>query len=346
MSGYTFLHCLASVASPTILTASGAFLSYKKWFDGHLISQVLKATFDFMMPLYLIFSVPKVYSRDDLWQVWPLLISPLILVPFLYILGTIFVRLFSIPPKMHTSITGIYSFASIGNIGILMVKNSCASFGSLAGEKHCDKAIGYICMMWLPFIITVYTLFIVGLRKDSQQESQRFFPVFLYYLMTPVPIAAMLANIIGMIPGSNWFLYNEDSIGFMFTDSAMLIGYCGILFSQIVVGSSITINLKKKVMLKNWKIAAVVVSRDVVVPGICLLFVKTMWENGLFYDDRVMAFTIFIGLSSQPAFLLMSFAGEFGLDVEDVQKIVLWVYITSPFTLALSSYIFFLVISS
>lgn len=345
MSGYTFLQCLASVVSPTLLTASGAFISYMKWFDSHFITQILKATLDFMLPIYVIFSLPKVYSREELWQVWPLFISPLVIVPFLYLLGKICVHLCVVPVTMRTSLTSIYSFASVGVIGILMLKSSCEPYGPLAGEKHCKLGIGYICMMWLPFNLIMYLMILPGLRKDSQQEGEPFFPVFLQYFMVPVPVATMFANILGMIPGTNWFLFDEDSIGFMFTDSAMLIGYCGIMFSQIIVGGSITINLKDQGKLEKWKIILIVISRNIIVPGICLLFVLTMWKNGLFYDDKVMAFTVFIGLAAQPAFLLMNLAESFGLEIQDAKKIILWVYITSPLTLVFSSYIFFLSIT-
>jgi hypothetical protein len=344
MSVNVFLHCIASVVSPTLLTASGAFISYKKWFDAHLITQIFKATLDIMLPIYLIFTVPQVYSRSDLWQVWPLLVCPLLIVPVLYLLGLLSVKLAGVPKNLIHSLTSIYSFASIGNIGILMVKNTCAPFGALYGESNCDKIIGYICMMWLPFNLIMYLLLLPGLRKDSGKDQEPFFPVFLQYFIVPVPVAAMAANLIGLIPGAYWFLYDKDSIGFMFTDSALLIGYCGIMFSQITVGSSISVDINNQVQISKGKIAWLVISRDLAVASVVLSFVVVFWNYGLFYGDKVMAFTVFIGLSAQPAFVLMSVMKDFGIQVEEVRKVVLWIYIISPVTLILEAYVFFLVI--
>lgn len=344
MSGHTFLQCLASVVSPTILTLSGAFISYKKWFDAHLISQIFKATLDLMLPIYVIFSVPKVYSRSDLWQVWPLLVSPFLIVPLLFLLGYLCSKLLQIPSRILFSVTSIFSFASIGNIGILMVKSSCSSFGPLNGEENCDKSIGYICMMWLPFNIIMYLLMVPGLRRDSKQTEGSFFPVFLHYFIVPVPVAAMAANLIGMIPGSYWFLYDRDSIGFMFTDSALLIGYCGIMFSQMIVGSSISVDIKTPTCVSGKKIFWAVGFRSFAVPAVVLAVVIGMWDFGLFYGDRVMAFTVFIGLAAQPAFVLMNVIRDFGIQVDTVRNIILWVYVLSPVSLVVSSYFFFLAI--
>ena len=332
------------MVSPVLLTASGAFVCYKKWFDATINTQILKATTDFMLPLYVLFSLPRAYSASEVWQLWPLIVSPVLLLPLLGLMGYLFVLLVNVPAHQRYSVSSVFCFASIGNMSILVVRSCCSTYGSLHREEACDRALPYICMMWLPFNIVMFLMACPLFKKESGFTGEKLSTVIFRNFLLPLPIAAVIANLLGAIPGINWFLYDKDSVGYMFTDCAMIVGYTGILFSQMVVGSNMTLDLKDKVQMSRGKIIWIATTRNIFTPAVVLLYVYIMWNAGLLYDDRVMAFAVFIGLSSPSSFMILMLMKDFGMDTKEVTLIILWVFITSIVTMTLSVFFFFLVI--
>jgi hypothetical protein len=295
-----------------------------------------------MLPLYVLFSLPKAYDRASLFELWPLLLSPLILVPILFLLGLLSSWLINLPRGLHVPISSVFAFSSIGNIGILMGSSTCSSFGPIKNTSdQCSFMIPYLCMTWLSFNIVMFLLAVPALYLESGTRTEPLSTTLFRYLLLPLPVAAVVANIIGLIPGAVTFFFDKDSVGFMFTDSAHLIGYCGIMFSQIIVGSTITLNVKETSEL-GWKVVAwVVLCRNLVVSAVVLGYVWLLWTNGLFYGDKVMAFAVFIGLAGPPSFMILLMMENFAMPTQETLLVILWVFITAPVTITASSYILF-----
>lgn len=339
-----FQEAAASMVSPILLTLSGSFICYKKWFDSVINAQILLATTEFMLPLYILFTLPRVYESNNIWELWPLMISPMIILPLLGLMGYFLVWLVDIPKNQRFSIASMYSFSSIGNISILIVKSCCSTYGSLHREDTCDISLPYICMMWLPFNIVMFLMACPLFKKESGFNEESIWNILLHKLLLPLPVAAVVANAIGIIPGMNWFLFNEDSPGYMLSDCAIIVGYTGILFSQMIVGSNMTLNAKEKVDLDKGKIIWIALTRSIFTPAVVLLYVYLMWIHGALYDDRVMAFGIFIGLSSPPSFMILTMMKEFKMDTRDATLIKFWIFGFSVVTMTLSIFFFFLLI--
>lgn len=340
----TLLRCFASIVPVALITISGMVLCYKKWFDDVTNSQILKASTYVMLPLYILFALPKAYDSDDILGLWPLLICPLVVIPSLGVIGYICTVIINVPINLKYSISSVYCFSSIGNIGIIVIKSCCSSYGPLYSQDNRDKAIPYLCLMWLPFNILLYCIICPLFIKESKYTDGSTSNLLLKYLLSPLPVSAYVANIVGMIPGSIWFLFDKDSPGYMLTDSAMLVGSSGILFSQMVVGSKILINMNVKLKLDKITIAWIVLSRNVFVPGFVLGFTYMMWHYNAFGDDKVMAFVVFIGLSVPSSYMILIIMEQFKMEDQEVTVIILWIFITSFFTMTSSMYIFFVLI--
>ena len=237
-----FVYCLASIVPATVYTLAGGYLCHKKWLDNTINSQIITATTEIMLPLYVLFSLPRAYNSNELWDLWPLIVSPFIIIPILWLISYLCVLFIKAPKNLRFSIASLYCFSSIGNIGILMVKSSCSVYGPLQKTHDCENALGYLCMMWLPFNILLFVSCCPLFKIDSGYKERKTTDIILKYLLSPLPITAFIANILGVIPGMDWFLFDKESIGFMFSDSALLVGNSGIIFSQMIVGSRIALN--------------------------------------------------------------------------------------------------------
>ena len=96
--------------------------------------------------------------------------------------------------------------------------------------------------------------------------------------------------------------------------------------------------------MSKWKIGWIVLTRSILTPGVVLLYVYLLWSFGVFYDNKVIAFVIFIGLSTPPSYMIMVLMEDFKMESKDVTFINLWIFITSVVTMTLFSYFFFLLI--
>lgn len=334
-----FISVSASIVLPATLTISGAFLCHKKWFDKEINSHLFKSTTDFMLPLYNLFTLPRAYDREEIWELWPLIASPFIVMPVLFIVGLIAGFIIKVPNNLRYSIASTYSFSSLGNMGILMVRSSCSTFGALYGESQCDKAVSYLCMLWLSLYFTMTILSVTFYRRDSSYIGESLSSTLIRYFLQPFPILALIANIVGIIPGTGWFLFNKDSVGYMLTDSAVIIGNCGIMFSQIIIGCEIPLNWRQEIALDKWHLAWLAFSRHFIVSTLVLLYVGFLWHYDLLYGDKVMAYTIFIGLSMPPPFMILVVMQHYGMEVKDVLVLILWMFIISPIAIVPASLI-------
>ena len=339
-----FEESIAAMVPSILITLSGIFICYKKWFDANINIQMLQATTDFMLPLYVLFSLPYAYKTNELWKLWPLIVSPIIVVPILAIVGFLCALLVDAPRHLRYSVSSVYCFASIGNIGILILKSSCSHYGLLRNEDNCSFAIPYRCMMWLPFNIIMFFIAIPFLSKEGGYNGEKTSNLLLKYLMLPLPVAAVVANVLGAIPGMTDFLFNKDSIGYMLTDCALIIGYTGILFSQMNVGSNMILDSNEKMIMSKWKILWIAISRNIFVPAVVAFYVNLMWDGGLLYDDKVMAYVIFIGLSAPSTFMILIFMKQFGINDKEIKVIILWIFITAGFTMIFSIFLFFIIL--
>ena len=203
---YTFLRCIAMYVPVVLLALSGWFLGYKSWFNMDANESLMRVTVNFMFPLYVIFSLPKIYSEHGFWELWGLIISPIVVILFLLLIGLACVFLVGVPRSYKFSVLCIYFLPSMGTYSIILAKNSCANYGPLHNNDNCDYIVSYFCMMWLPYIIIANILTCSLLKKDTGDERKTF-DLIIKYSILPLPVSCVIANIIGVIPSINYFLY-------------------------------------------------------------------------------------------------------------------------------------------
>ena len=125
----------------------------------------------------------------------------------------------------------------------------------------------------------------------------------------------------------------------------MNLGVAGIVFGQATLGSNLILLKKEKTNVLSYSyIGSVILFKNLLMPLVSLGIIYLCWVLGVFGDNVVSAYIVFICFCSPTAFLLLLICQNLDYGVKICTWLMLGIYIFAIPTLIIFSYIFFIVI--
>jgi malate permease and related proteins len=163
---------LSGVLSCMLMIGLGYLLTYRGWFNaeiGHLFSRMAMCI---AIPLYMIVSMIKSYTKEDLLQAGVAVTVPLMSMLILYAVGFVISSFVRVADFRRGAFQAMFFVANSGFIGFPV---NVALFG--------DKALPYAVIWYLVQSLLFWTLGAWGLSKDG--------PKFVRFEKGPAAVAAM-----------------------------------------------------------------------------------------------------------------------------------------------------------
>jgi len=193
--------------------------------------------------------------------------------------------------------------------------------------------------------------------EDDPEESQKSTPqeetqsndslttiqIIKKNVLSPIPICSAFGFILGLIPGLKSVFFDSSAPLLPLSDSAETIGFTGIVVSQMILGSNLILTKGAERKVSNWYTVVVVALRTVIIPLIGMLYTWALWEAGAFQGDVVMAYVGFLSFLSPTAVTVLIMCQLLNNGIEEATSIMLYMYLTSIFTITGFSYTFFLI---
>ncbi len=147
---------LSGVISCMLMIGLGYLLTRKGWFNeetGRLFSRLAMGV---AIPVYMIVSISRTYTRQDLLQAGIALALPAVLMLVLYAIGDVAARLFAIPEHR---VGGFRTMTFASNSGFIGFPVNVALFG--------EQALPYAVIYYLVQSFMFWTLGAYGLSVDA-----------------------------------------------------------------------------------------------------------------------------------------------------------------------------------
>ncbi|CAG9335865.1 unnamed protein product [Blepharisma stoltei] len=163
-------------------------------------------------------------------------------------------------------------------------------------------------------------------------------------LFSRIPIFYVLGVVAALIPGIKWLFVYDDSPLLAIYDSLFTLGYCGVILSQLIVGSNIYLfkPTDKHISIQFLVISSIM--KNVFYTAIWLYLTVLLWNLGVFGGNRVIAYVVFIAQSSPVATLVVLLCQVLKTGIKEITVILIWHYLSAPLFLMLYSYAFFIYI--
>ncbi|OMJ73149.1 hypothetical protein SteCoe_28217 [Stentor coeruleus] len=353
VSGFMPLVCLSML---------GAVFAYKKIFTKVTIDRISASYSNFFNPVFVFFNVSSAIDINEISTIWPLFLTPSIVV----ILGTILAYIHSkICPKipyLSKVVACILIFSNIGNMPVVLLKGICSPYGPLKSNSHCKDANSYISLQVLTYNAIVWsygsslvsqdkTQYLLSKQNEAILESNpiayqktSFCRNILKNLLLPGPIACVIALLFGLIPGVHSTFFNKNSKLYCIVDAGFEVGLVGILLGQMTLGANLVLLSGSKLTLSKGFIGSIIFFKNILMPicGFCVVF--GVFKAGIFGDNSVMAYCVFIAFCSPTAFIIMMITQIHDYGTKEVAWMMFWVYLCALPTLIAWTYVFFLII--
>ena len=162
-------------------------------------------------------------------------------------------------------------------------------------------------------------------------------------LFLPVPVACMAGVVAGLIPGIKEIFFDKESMVYVLTDAFLSMGYAGVIVGQISLGANLMLLSSQKNTLSLRYVASIVVFKNIVTPLAALGIIYGLWECGIFGEDLVMVYVVFISFCCPTALVIMIITQLADYATKEVAFVMFWIYCTSILTLIVSTYLFFII---
>ena len=255
---------LSGVFSCMLMIAIGFFLTHRKWFEQSSAKLFSKVAMGLTIPLYMITSMMKSYTKEDLLQLGVVVVVPFVTMLITFTLGVISSYLFRIPDYRRGAFRNMFFVANTAFIGFPV---NVALFG--------DKALPYAVMYYLVQSLLFWTIgaynmsldgpkmVAAGLAEDGgSAEMPRILSMrTVKNVLTPPLIGAIIAIIfiIFDIKLPTFIKGSFSSLGGMTTPLAMLF-----------IGISIYLVNLRSIRL-TYDIVILILARFIIAPAVIVL---------------------------------------------------------------------------
>lgn len=189
--------------------------------------------------------------------------------------------------------------------------------------------------------------------KEKALEEKKFevvgktsiWKLILKNLLLPTPVACFLGLVVGLIPEVHRVFFDRNSRIYALVDAALGITTGGVVISQISLGANLVLLKSNNKDFTKRFIMSVVLVKNVMMPVVSFGIVFALWKIGLFGDNTVMAYIVYVCFCCPTALVVMVLTQTQGYGNEETAWLMLWIYIMSFPTLIISTYCFMLVIT-
>ena len=355
-------YTLASLMPLAFVSFVGAFLAHKKLFTKYTNGKISAAYSNFFNPCFVFFNVAGAVNTEKISTLWPLLMTPSLMVLVGTLLAFIHSKTFPSIPHMERVTNCIITFSNIGNLPIVLLRGICSSYGPLHGVKECDEANSYISIQLLTYSAIVWSYGYSLIAKDKE-EYTRFIennelleegkeinlkPVtsmwrnVLHHLLLPGPLSCIFGLIFGLIPGVNK-LYDKNKALYVLADGGLTLGFAGIVLGQMTLGSNLVFIYGQEKKMTRMNVFSIVLFKNFITPIVALSMTYGFWEIGIFGSDKVMAYVVYISFCCPTAFVIMLITQTQQYGYEETSWLMFWIYAFALLSLIISTYVFFLI---
>ena len=232
MNAATLLQYTVSGLMPTLTaTLAGSYLAKKNIFTKHVVAKITSAFVYHLVPIFLLFSIAGSITFHEFGTIWPLFLSPLLIVILGRLISLLHYMLFTQIPHFSRIIACMIIFPNMGSIPLVLMKGMCSPYGPLKGNKYCSESNSYVSLQMFTFMVIIWSYGFSLIAQDKQEyenhkEKQQLLqqgevviasPQFsmwrstLKNLLQPSPLASILGLIIGLIPGVQETFYDKTS---------------------------------------------------------------------------------------------------------------------------------------
>ena len=264
---------------------------------------------------------------------------------------------------MRYSIIAAITFENFG-ITLILIKGICSPYGPLGGNEYCDDGLAYASLLMFPCLILMWTFGYSLVKFDKvfmntqqaqltqltkldeaiKENSTDSIPRMIgRSLMMPNPLCCIIAIILAIIPGYQSFFFDKTSIIYSLADCGYTILNACIIVSQVLLGSNLYLNRKKRSLLTKKMLVQIVFTKNIAIPAINLAVFYFLWTIETFGDNKVMAYILFISFSCPTAMVSMLFAQLLGVALNEIVQSMLWIYLFSIPGIVFWTFLFFLI---
>ena len=345
-----------------IISILGAVLAKKNIFTEKTIKSISTSFTNFFSPVFAFFNIAGSINIENISELWPLFLTPSIIISFGYIISCLHSKIFKQTPNLSNVITCILTFSNIGNMPIVLMKGICSPYGPLKGNKYCDDANSYVSIQILTYSAIMWSIGNSLIENEKNEHSHSLLtqklinegketkklediPIlrtFTKGLLLPGPIACFCGLMIGIIPGIRERFYNKNEYLYVVIDSFLFIGISGVVITQMILGANLILFSSSDKDISKSFIASIVVFKNLLNPICALGFIYLCRLVGVFGDNTVMAYIVFISFCCPTAIVVMVLTQNHQHGTKETARLMIWIYIFSAPCLIIYSYLFFL----
>ena len=363
MSAMLLQYTISGIMPLISVSLLGGFLAYKKVFTNDTIQRISKSFTNFTSPVFVFFNIAGSINLEKLTELWPLFLSPSLMLLLGYFLSLIHSKFFKELPNLPNVMTCILTFSSIGNLPIVLMKGICSPYGPLRGNKYCDDANSYISLQIITYSAIMWSIGNSLIEKEKEEHLRSIltqklleegkeaivladvsiFRSTIKNLFLPVPLACFFGLIIGLIPGVREIFYNKNSILYTLAETFLNIGIGGVILVQMTLGANLMLLSSGNKTISKTFITSMVIFKNFVTP-ICalgLIYIASIFK--VFGNNTVMIYIIFISFCCPTAIVIMVLTQNHQHGTKETSLLMFWIYIFSVPSLIISSYLFFLI---
>ena len=366
MNPVTLLQYTVTGLMPILSTSlTGAYLARRGIFKSQTLTRISLAFTNYFAPLFIFCNITGSVNFDDIQTLWPLFLTPLMMAIFGRLISLLHSQFFTQIPYFSRIVVCMITFPALGNVPRVLMRGMCSPYGPLRGNPRCKEADAYVSLQVLTFsaIVWSYGYTLISQDKAEYQEHVERLkllergevfkesPPFSLWrsagknLLMPSPVAGISGLIVGLIPGVRSTFFRRDSLVYALADTCIGIGMGGVILSQISLGANLVLLSSKREGFTKKYIASVVVFKNLITPLIALGIVYGLFRCGVFGDNIVMLYLVFISFSCPSALVIMNMTQLLGYGTHEVSLLMFWIYSSSIPGLVISTYLFFLIFS-
>lgn len=350
---YVFLATLLSMVQLFITTALGALLTRLGMMSPATNTDISKALAKVMLPLFTFASIAANISIEDIQSLGVLMLNLVINLAIASIFATAHALIYRTNKSYRFTVFCTIVFNNAVNVPLLVLKGACASYGPLSDEPDCSKTDSYVFVQSIPFNILVWSYGYGVIMQDRKHDlkdrdlSEVSTPTtnttkdILKKFIEPIPVASYLGIIIGIIPGIKPIIADKDAPLRPFIDAFLIIGLAAVVFSQAILGSNLVHKYRVKSRISAVGIGIVVFVRMILVAFAGLGVIYMYLITGLVDNKPTLLYTMYLIYISPPAVALAIICQIADVAVNELTKLMFWMYIISILTMTGFSLLFF-----
>ena len=162
-------------------------------------------------------------------------------------------------------------------------------------------------------------------------------------ILLPSPVCCFLGFIAGLIPGTEAF-YDTDSTLYCIAQAGLNIGLAGVVLGQMSIGGNLILFHSNKLKMTKTYTFSIVLAKNLLMPLCALVLVYGVWQAGIFGDNFVMAYIVFISFCCPTAVIVTVITQLLDYGSQETAWLMFWIYVFASPTLVISTYAFVTII--